>query len=82
VFPGYIETAMTASAPDAFRQASIAAASLARTGDPGEVAALCVWLLSDAASYISGAEITVDGGTWAHGGAKFLSDALPRGDSA
>jgi hypothetical protein len=32
--------------------------------------------LSDAASYVNGAEISVDGGTWAHGGAKFLSDAL------
>ncbi len=76
VFPGYIETAMTASAPEAFRRASIEAASLGRPGEPEEVAELCAWLLSDAASYVTGAEISIDGGTWAHGGAKFLSDAL------
>ena len=76
VFPGYIETAMTASAPAAFLDASIQAAALGRAGKPEEVAELCAWLLSDAASYVTGAEISIDGGTWAHGGAKFLSDAL------
>ena len=76
VFPGYIETAMTASAPEAFLRASVEAAPLGRAGRPGEVAELCAWLLSDASSYVNGAEISIDGGTWAHGGAKFLSDAL------
>jgi 3alpha(or 20beta)-hydroxysteroid dehydrogenase len=76
VFPGYIETPMTASAPEAFLRASVVAAPLGRPGRPEEVASLCRWLLSDAASYVNGAEISVDGGTWAHGGAKFLSDAL------
>ena len=76
VFPGYIETPMTASAPEAFLRASVEAAPLQRAGRPEEVAEACVWLLSDAAAYVNGAEITVDGGTWAHGGAKFLSDAL------
>jgi 3alpha(or 20beta)-hydroxysteroid dehydrogenase len=76
VFPGYIETAMTASAPPAFLAASVAAAPLGRPGTPAEVAELCVWLLSDSASYVTGAEISIDGGTWAQGGAKFLSDAL------
>ena len=76
VFPGYIETPMTASARQAFLAASRDAAPLGRAGEPREVAQLCVWLLSDQASYVNGAEIAVDGGTWAHGGAKFLSDAL------
>lgn len=76
VFPGYIETAMTVSAPEAFLRASVEAAPLGRAGRPEEVAELCTWLLSDASSYVNGAEISVDGGTWAQGGAKFLSDAL------
>ncbi len=76
VFPGYIETPLVAAAPPAFLQASIDAAPLGRAGDPVEVAELCAWLLSDASSYVSGAEISVDGGTAAHGGAKFLSDAV------
>jgi len=76
VFPGYIETPMTASARAPFLRASIQAAPLGRAGQPAEVAALCSWLLSDASSYVNGAEIAIDGGSWAHGGAKFMSDAL------
>jgi len=76
VFPGYIDTPMTASAPDSFQAASERAASLGRTGSAEEVAAVIAFLLSDAASYITGAEIAVDGGVFGHGGAKALSDAL------
>jgi len=67
---------MTASARAPFLRASIQAAPLGRAGQPAEVAALCSWLLSDASSYVNGAEIAIDGGSWAHGGAKFMSDAL------
>jgi 3alpha(or 20beta)-hydroxysteroid dehydrogenase len=76
VFPGYIETPMAASAPESFLRASVEAAPLGRAGRPEEVAELCRWLLSDAAAYVNGAEISIDGGTAAHAGAKFLSDAL------
>jgi 3alpha(or 20beta)-hydroxysteroid dehydrogenase len=76
IHPGYIETPMTASAPPAFREASLAVAPLGRLGTPEDVAPLVGFLLSDESSYLSGAEIAVDGGQSAHGGVKALSDAL------
>ena len=76
IHPGYIETPMTASAPPAFLEASIRVAPLGRSGKPDDVAPLVGFLLSDESTYLSGAEIAVDGGQSAHGGAKALSDAL------
>lgn len=79
IHPGYIETAMTASAPAAFREASVGVTALGRLGTPADVAPLVVYLVSDESSFLSGAEIPVDGGQSAHGGAKTLSDALRGG---
>ena len=76
IHPGYIETELVAAAPPAFRQASIESAPLGRTGTPDDVAPLVLFLLCDESSYITGAEIPVDGGTSGHGGAKFLRDRL------
>jgi 3alpha(or 20beta)-hydroxysteroid dehydrogenase len=75
VLPGYIETAMTASAPEWFRAANIEQTPLGRTGMPEEVAPLVVFLISDESAFISGAEIVVDGGQTGHGGTKRFSDA-------
>ncbi|MER5382521.1 SDR family oxidoreductase [Streptomyces sp. NPDC002688] len=76
IHPGYIETDMTASAAPAFREANIRETPLGRTGTVAEIAHLVAFLLSDESSFITGAEIPVDGGMTAHGGVKSVSDAL------
>jgi NAD(P)-dependent dehydrogenase (short-subunit alcohol dehydrogenase family) len=75
VHPGYVETPMTASAAPEFRAANVAETPLGRTGSVEDVAPVVEFLLSDAASFITGAEIPVDGGLTSHGGVKSISDA-------
>jgi len=76
--PGYIDTPILADAAPAFLEASLSLTPAGRPGTPEEVASLVVFLLSDRSEYINGAEISIDGGYTAHGGAKVIADALDR----
>lgn len=62
VAPGYIETELTAGLGDQVRSAILEAIPLGRLGTPQDVANLVCFLASDAAAYITGQTLTVDGG--------------------
>ena len=62
VAPGFIQTEMTARLSEDLKQKMQEAIPLGRIGGPGDVAAVCVFLASEEASYITGQTIIVDGG--------------------
>jgi len=76
IHPGYISTPMTAAAPAGTQAANIRLVPIGRPGAPEEVAEVVTFLLSDAASYVSGAEIAIDGGFSSGAGQKALLDGL------
>jgi len=62
VAPGFIETQMTDGLPESSRDDILKKVPLARLGTPEDVGAAVTFLASDAASYITGQVLTVDGG--------------------
>ena len=62
VAPGFIDTDMTRDLPEANKDALLSQIPLARLGMPSEIAAVVSFLVSDAAGYITGETIHVNGG--------------------
>ena len=62
VAPGFIATEMVRSMPERALAGMLGRIPLARLGEPEEIAEAYVWLASDAASFVSGTVLSVDGG--------------------
>ncbi len=64
VAPGFIDTDMTRDLGDAQRDAMVAGTALGRMGTPDDVAGVVAFLASDAAAYITGETLHVNGGLY------------------
>jgi 3-oxoacyl-[acyl-carrier protein] reductase len=62
IAPGYISTELTDALPEAAREAILAGTPLGRLGDPEDVARAVRFLVSDAAAFVTGDVLAVDGG--------------------
>ncbi|QYB06347.1 glucose 1-dehydrogenase [Rhodococcus sp. USK10] len=62
IAPGFFESEMTDQYQDGYLESMKSRLVLGRLGDPEELAATVVWLASDAAAYVTGQTIAVDGG--------------------
>lgn len=64
VAPGFIDTAMTQALPDQVQEELLKRIPLKRLGKPEDIAQAVAFLASDAANYISGETIHVNGGMY------------------
>lgn len=62
IAPGYIQTDMTSELPEAVKAESLKSIPMARFGDPADIANGVLFLASDAASYVTGTTLVIDGG--------------------
>ncbi len=62
IAPGFFATEMTDSYMPGYLESMTPRIPMGRTGDPAELAATIVWLASDAAGYVTGQTLAVDGG--------------------
>lgn len=64
ISPGYIETAMTAAMRDDVREAIVAGVPMRRMGTPEEIAEIVAFLADERGSYVTGANVPVNGGLY------------------
>jgi 3-oxoacyl-[acyl-carrier protein] reductase len=64
VAPGFIDTDMTSSLPEAAQKSIVEQTPLGRVGSPDEVASAVLFLASDEAGYITGQVLRVNGGMY------------------
>ena len=62
IAPGYVDTAILSSVPDEYKKVMAKEMPIGRLGTDDEIASLVKFLLSDEASFITGAIISIDGG--------------------
>jgi 3alpha(or 20beta)-hydroxysteroid dehydrogenase len=62
ILPGVIETNMIAHLPDETKHGWLTQMPLGRLGEPLDVAKVALFLASDASSYVTGTDVTVDAG--------------------
>jgi len=64
IAPGFIATPMTADTPPMLRQITIMRTPLGRVGEPEEIAAVALFLVSDDASFVTGQVLSPNGGLY------------------
>ena len=62
VAPGFIATEILQAMPQKILDGMVAKTPIGRMGEPADIANAYVWLASDAASFVSGTVLSVDGG--------------------
>ena len=60
--PGFIGTEILKSMPEKILDGMVARTPIGRMGEPEDIANAYVWLASDAASFVTGTVLSVDGG--------------------
>ena len=64
ITPGYINTEMVAAVPEKVLESIIAGIPVGRLGEASEIGALCVYLASEEAGFVTGSTLTINGGQY------------------
>ncbi len=62
IAPGFIKTEILGAMPDKILDAMVGHTPMGRIGDPSDIAEAYLWLASDAAKFVTGTTLSVDGG--------------------